>query len=120
MRTAKAIQSMWIGRCTVYHFADQTDPVTHKTTQVLTPIVTDEPCRVSYQREFTKPSKLVDGAAVVEQRIILFVRPDLDVPSGSVVEVTQRGHTIKYKRSAEPMIYTNHQEVWLELYEDNA
>lgn len=118
MDVGTAIRSMWIGRCTVYNYQDVFNPETHQTTHELVATCHDEPCRVSYQREFTKPSYVENGVASAMQRITLIIRPDLCIDAGSVIEVTQRGITSKYKRASAPMIYTNHQEVWLEIYED--
>lgn len=118
MDVGKAIRSMWIGKCDLYNYEDVTDPVTHQTTHKLVLTCSDEPCRVSYQREFTKPSYIENGVASADQRITLIIRPDLCIDAGSVIEVTQRGITTKYKRASAPMIYTHHQEVWLELFED--
>ena len=118
MDTAKAIRSMWIGKLSLYNYQDVTDPITHQTTHKLACICENEPCRVSYQREFTKPSYIEGGVGTADQRITLITRPDLCIEAGSVIEVTQRGVTVKYKRASAPMIYTHHQEVWLELFED--
>ena len=54
------------------------------------------------------------------QFTVLFIRPDLTIKAGSVIEVTQHGITTKYRRSGTPTVYTNHQEVILTLYEDKA
>lgn len=114
----KAIRSMWIGRCTLYNYVEKYDPVTRQTTHKEEIVCKDEPCRVSYQREFTKPSYIEQGAGTADQRITLHIRPDLCIEAGSVIEVTQRNITQRYKRASAPMVYTHHQEVWLELYED--
>ena len=51
---------------------------------------------------------------------LLFVRPDLKIKAGSVIEVSQNAVTTKFRRSGKPTVYTNHQEIKLTLYEDNA
>ena len=78
----------------------------------------DEPCKVSYNRE--QATNIASGAAVISQSITLFIRPDLEVKPGSVIEVTQHGKTTKYKGSSKSAVYTNHQEIVLELFEDNV
>jgi hypothetical protein len=115
--TNNPLAKLWKGRCTIYEYKDKIDPNTKLTTQELVPTVTDEPCRVSYTRETS--SLMANGAAITEQITMLFIRPDLDIKAGSVIEVTQNGRTIKYKRASLSAIYTNHQEIVLELYEDN-
>jgi hypothetical protein len=54
------------------------------------------------------------------QTIKLFIRSDLDIKPGSLIEVTQNNVTTKYKRASQSAVYSNHQEITLELYEDYA
>lgn len=114
---------LWTGKCTIYEYQDVTDPETFQTTQKEVPILIDEPCRLSQNTVSHNQNELVsimDGAPLVQQIIVLFIRPDIDIKEGSVIEVTQHGRTDKYKRSSKPAVYSNHQEIVLELYEDNA
>lgn len=112
------LEKLWIGKCTIYQYQDVTDPITFQTTQQEVPILVDEPCRLSYNRE--QSTNIQNGAAVVSQSITLFIRPDLIIPPGSVISITQHGYTVKYKGSGQPAIYSKHQEIILELYEDNV
>lgn len=109
---------LWTGKCTIYEFQDVTDPETYQTTQQEVPVLVDEPCRLSYNHE--QATNIQSGAAVVSQSITLFIRPDLVIKPGSVIEITQNNVTEKYKGSGKPAIYTNHQQIILQLYEDNA
>jgi len=109
---------LWTGLCTVYEYADKIDPETYQTTQTLVSVLENEPCRLSYNRE--QSTNIANGAAVISQGITLFIRPDLVIKPGSVIEITQHGVTEKYKGSGKPAVYCNHQEIVLELYEDNA
>ena len=101
---------------------DTTDPDTHQTIQTLNAVLTDEPCRLSFSQVMSQSTttQIVQGAAEQVQIIKLFLRPDITINAGSVIEVTQNGVTTKYKRSNVPAIYTQHQEVTLELYEERA
>ena len=112
------MQRLWIGKCTIYEYEDVTDPYTFQTTQKEVAVLADEPCRLSYNKE--QSTNIQNGAAVVSQSITLFIRPDLVIKTGSVIEITQHGKTVKYKGSGMPAVYTNHQEIILELYEENA
>lgn len=112
------LKSLWIGKCTVYEYATVTDPITFQSIQKQVPILENEPCRLSYNYE--QSTNIQSGAAVISQSITLFIRPDLEIKPGSVIEVTQHGRTNKYKRSGKPAIYTNHQEIILDLYEDTV
>ena len=116
--TNNPLAILWTGKCTIYEYQDVTDPETYQTNHTLVPVVIDEPCRVSYTRETS--TVLVNGTAKVSQLTVLFIRPDLKIKAGSVIEVTQHGRTLKYKGSSEPALYSKHQEVNLELYEENV
>lgn len=109
---------LWKGLATISEYQEVTNPETFQTTFELVPIVTDEPCRLSHHRENTV--NVADGAPYITQSIVLFIRPDLTIKEGSVIEVTQNNVTNKYKRASKPSVYSNHQEVALELYEDHA
>ena len=112
------LATLWTGRCTIYEFQDITDPETYQTTQQEVPVLVDEPCRLSYNHE--QSTNVQSGAAVVSQSITLFIRPDLVIKPGSVIEITQHGVTEKYKGSGKPAVYSNHQQIILKLYEENA
>jgi hypothetical protein len=109
---------LWKGKATIYEYQPITDPETNQTTSELVHVLVDEPCRLSYNQE--QATNIQNGAAVVSQGITLFIRPDLTIPTGSVIEITQHGQTVKYKGSGQPAIYTNHQEIVLELYKTNV
>lgn len=109
---------LWTGKCTIYEYRPITDPVTFQTTLKLEPVLIDEPCRLSYNH--VQATNIQSGAAVVSQSITLFIRKDLVIKPGSVIEVTQNGVTERYKGSGKPAIYSQHQQIILQLDEDNA
>lgn len=112
------LSALWIGKCTIYEYQPVTDSETYQTVHNLVAVFENEPCRLSYQKE--QSTDISNGAAIISQSITLFIRPDITVKEGSVIEITQHGATTKYKGSGKPTIYTNHQEIMLELYEDNV
>lgn len=118
MVNSNPLSILWKGKATIYEYQAVTDPETYQTTHELVAIVTDEPCRLSHRQESTVD--VSSGAPYITQTIVLFIRPDLVIKEGSVIEVTQNGVTNKYRRASKPPIYTNHQEVTLNLFEDNA
>ena len=109
---------LWTGRCTLYEYQDVTDLDTFQTIQKEVAVLEDEPCRLSYNHE--QATDIRSGAAVVSQSITLFIRRDLEIKPGSVIEITQNGVTEKYKGSGQPAVYSNHQEIVLQIYKDNA
>lgn len=112
------LAALWTGKCTIYEYEDITDPVTYQTIQREVPVIVDEPCRLSYNYE--QSTNIQNGAAVVSQSIMLFIRPDLVIKPGSVIEITQHGVTEKYKGSGNPAVYCNHQQIILRLANDRA
>lgn len=109
---------LWSGRCTIWEYENVTDPDNFQTSQREVIVVEDEPCRISFNTEaVTNPES---GVAEMTQFTMLFIRPDLEIVAGSIIEVTQNGRTTKYRRSGKPAVYTNHQEICLTLYEENA
>ena len=115
---SRPLEKLWIGKATIYEYATVTDPITFQSTQHEVAVVVDEPCRLSYNREHA--TDIRNGSAVISQSVTLFIKPDLDIKEGSVIDVTQHGRTVKYKGSSKTAVYTNHQEVVLELYEDRV
>ena len=112
------LATLWTGQATIYEYQDVIDSTTHQTTQQEVAVVVNEPCRISH---YTGYSTDVDkGAAMVSENIRLFIRPNLTIKPGSVITVTQHGVTQRYKRSGEPAVYCNHQEIGLELYDNEA
>lgn len=109
---------LWVGVCTIYEHQTVTDPDTYQTTFDEVAIVVNEPCRVSYTKAV--PTSMGEGVATVTQVPTLFIRPDLTINEGCVIEITQNNRTTKYRRSSKPSVYSDHQEVVLELYEDKV
>lgn len=118
MGTVNPLAVLWTGKCTIYEFQDEVNPYTYQTTQKEVAVLVDEPCRLSYNHE--QATDIRSGAAVVSQSITLFIRPDLVIKPGSVIEITQNNVTERYKGSGQPAVYSNHQQIILQLYEDNA
>lgn len=109
---------LWTGKVTIYEYQDVTNPETFQTTHELVAVVTDEPCRVSFGSE--QITSIEGGSPSIMQTIKLFIRSDLDIKPGSLIEVTQNNVTTKYRRASQSAVYSNHQEITLELYEDYA
>jgi hypothetical protein len=110
----KAIESQYTGKCTVYEYQSVTDPVTKITESGEVPVLVDQPCRLSFKTiTATSPN---DGAATVTQIVKLFIAPEIRINPGSKIAVTQNGVTSDYQSSGQPAVYTNHQEIILELF----
>ena len=102
LKSAKdAIKSMWSGLCTVYK---------------------NEKSKNKYGISFENVSQAdqTELGANVSQVVTLFISPEVYIPPGSMIEVTQNNVTRTYKHSGISAIYTNHQEIILELEQEKA
>ena len=113
--TKKAIESLYLGVCTVYIREKYLDPLTKQTNFTETAIITDQPCRLSYSR--ISPNTETDRVSQQHQVIKLFIDSSLDIPAGCKIIVTQNNTTQAYKSSGVPAVYRYHQEIELEIFE---
>ena len=114
----KAIESLYKGLCTIRQYDSVFDPITKRTSFAEVVSYVNVPCRLSHKSKVSaKPS---DTVSTVAQTIVLFIAPELVVRAGAKVEVTQNGVTKIYKASGESAVYTNHQEIVLEIEDGEA
>ncbi len=79
------------------------------------------PCRVSYgNMRNNQPGNPTYYATDISQVIKLFCSPDVTIPAGSDITVTQNGLTAKFGFSQPPMKYATHQEIVLDLVQNWA
>lgn len=114
-KAKRTIETMYDGKCTVYTRGKREDPKTGETAFYEIASIKNKPCRLSY---VTVPTTgIVDGAPLLSQEAKLFIAPDVAIPPGSKLKVTQHGATTFYSQSGEPARYATHQEITLELFE---
>lgn len=114
----KAIERLYKGVCTIYEYQKITDPITKITSQLPKAYVIDQPCRLSYK---SIPSSVqTDTIATTAQTITLFIAPEILILPGAKIMVTQNCRTTAYKQSGTSGVYTSHQEITLELYEETV
>lgn len=79
--------------------------------------MTSVPCRVS-QNSVTRPAKQ-DVAATTTRDTTIYCSPDVEIPEGTLLEVTDvRGRVTTYKKSSTPINHHNtHQAIVVELSE---
>jgi len=70
-------------------------------------------------KETIRPTD-TNGLTEVVQTLKLFTYPEIDIPAGSIINVTQGDVTTKYQHSGEPAIYTSHREIPIELWRKKA
>ena len=113
----KAIESTYTDTCTVTENVKIKKD--NKTTSFRkSEVYTDIPCRLSFK---SVSSATGTGTVTkITQSITLFISPDIEIKAGSKITVTHDGRTTQYKRSGFPAVYMTHQEIPLELYDENA
>lgn len=109
----KAIEYLYKGTCDIIMKAYDTNTTTHISDFVEKSVVTAQPCRISYKNI---PVTDGDNVAATTQSVKLFLAPEINVPEGSKIVVTQCGITTAYKCSGKPAAYATHQEIELSLF----
>lgn len=108
------ISSLYKGKCTIVEYQSVKDLVTKRTTNKEVIILENQPCRLSYKSVV----KSTEGnVSEIIQITKLFLDPSINIKPGSKIIVTQNGVTKEYKNSGEPALYSNHQEIILELFD---
>ena len=118
----KWLEWRYTDTCNVYVYENQVDPTTFQTTQVKVKLLENIPCRLSYQTQAfaSLVSEQNEGVPESYQGTKVFMSPDYDIPENSELEVTHLGRVIWFKRSGVPVIHTNHQEVMVEVLDQDG
>ena len=118
MVVTNLLRMMWQDRCTIYTYQD-IQKANGATGKERITLVTEEPCKLSFSNNFrmNDPATVGLNAAEVFQHIKLFIRPELEIPPGSEILVITHvnGKTLHYRASGTPAVFTNHQEIILEV-----
>lgn len=118
VETDNPLALLWIGRCTVSEQGQGTNPITKVQWFEEVTTIQDEPCRVSFNTN--GPAAGTDSVTNADQQVVLFIRPDVVIPAGSRVRVTQNGRTVDYYASGRARVYTRHQEIPLSVWDNRA
>lgn len=113
----EAIQSMWTEICNIFWFKNSKNKYGTVVTEVKE-LYRNIPCRLSFKN--ISQTEQTESVAKTSQVVKLFIAPEVYVPPGSVIEVTQNGITRKYKHSGVSAVYTNHQEIILDVEQEKA
>jgi hypothetical protein len=114
----EALQSLWNGTCSIYVQKEYQNPITKRTEFGEIAVCENEPCKLSYMALASTSEK--DDVTTVNQVPKLFLSNAIDVLAGSKIIVTQNGKTITFEKSGEPAIFSNHQELTLQLFKGFA
>lgn len=113
----EAIQSMWTGICNIFRFKNSKNKYGTVVSEVKE-LYKNIPCQLSFKN--ISQTEQTESVAKTSQVVKLFIAPEVYVPPGSIVEVTQNGVTRKYKHSGISAVYTNHQEIILDVEQEKA
>lgn len=117
MSVRKALESLYKGRCNIYHCEDYEEG--NLTKQKRTLLYKDIACRLSFGKSASASPAVASGIVPgVVQTVTLFIAPDIDIPAGCEIEVTQNGRTEIYDKSGQSKLYTTHQEISLKIKEE--
>lgn len=116
--TRRLLESLYDGKATISEYQKVTNPDTKKTALEEVVVIADQACRLSF--ETIKPTEQTASSDNVTQIAKLFIAPELTVPAGCKITITQYGRTTAYKGSGQPAVYPTHQEIPLSLWEDYA
>lgn len=116
-KARQEFEKMYFGICTIY-IKNKTVGEDHITRYEDEIFIEDEPCRLSYK---SATATLDNGViAKVSQSVVLDIKPEIKIPDGCKIKVTQNGFTTIYSKSGEPKMLKTHQVVPLELYKGKA
>lgn len=113
-----ALSKLYTGICKIYEYENFIDENNKVTKQRLKMKYDNIPCRVSYYNNSSNilASKEDTFNNIITQRVKIFLDNNITIKAGSIIEVRQNGKVTKYKNSGEPVIYSNHQEIMLEIF----
>lgn len=82
----------------------------------------NQPCKLSfnYRTQSQLPTNKSDAAYTIEQIVKVFIAPECDIPPGSKITVIRNGKNYDYCQSGMPAIFTNHQEITLDTFQEWA
>ena len=113
----EAIRSMWTDTCDVYEYQDVKQD-NGRIIQEEMPVLTAEPCRISFAR--LDPALQGELMGEATQTVKLFIDEGLVIKPNSKIVVTRKGIKFLYANSGKPAIYDHHQEITLTPLEERA
>lgn len=111
-----AIETLYTGICSISEYRAVEDKITKITVFKEVLIYKDYPCRISFNSIQKADSSGIITAA--HQSVKLFICSRVKIRPGSKITVVQNGFTCEYSCSGAPAVYSNHQEVVLEIFKD--
>lgn len=85
----EAIERLYKGLCSVKVKVSSVNEETGETVFTEKAVLTEQPCRLSFQSRNSAAKD--DGYSTISQSVVLFIAPEVEIPSGSKITVTQNG-----------------------------
>lgn len=116
-RVRKAVESTFDGVCSIFEYktVQDADGISRQREEE---VYSRIPCKLSYELNY--PLRQTDAAAVISQRVKLFIAPEIDVKNGSKIVVEQFGKKVEYGFSGEAAVYPTHREIRLSPFVKRA
>jgi hypothetical protein len=113
-----ALEKLWTDKCTVYIYEKTLNENTKRTEFQESALLQNQPCRVSYKTLNSVATR--DFAPEIAMQVKLFISNAVTIPAGSKISVTRGDMVMTYKNSGKAAVYSTHQEIPLELFEEWA
>lgn len=114
IKARAAIESLYIGKCSIIQYQDITDATTKLTRKGEVVVAENLPCRLSF--ELLSKAQQSDTAAGISQVVKLILAPEIDVMTGSKIVIEQNEKSFVYQVSGVPAVYYSHQEILLDIF----
>ncbi|MBS4931108.1 MAG: hypothetical protein KH020_07235 [Clostridiales bacterium] len=111
--TKQALKMLWKDKCKIT-IKDQEifDPESKTTSYADSVLVENEPCKLSFETLSTSSEDAVKAKII--QKAKLFIKSEIIIPPGSIVEVTRGTRVFVFSATGLPGVFSNHQEIMLE------
>lgn len=113
-----AIRKLWKDRCIIQSSVEYTKANKAKGKRWET-LIDNEPCKLSFFNNVRLNNTAVDMPMTTQvfQQAKLFIRSDLEIPAGCRITVIthENNKTLYFENSGVPALFTNHQEILLEV-----
>jgi len=102
------VQRLFDGNCDVIELVEKVDGF--GITQMEQSVVLENvPCRICYKN--IKPAVKGKSSDYITQEVTLLIPPDIVIKNGSIVNVTQNGQSVCYRKTGEAAVYSSHREI---------
>lgn len=120
VNTDKILQILYKDICNIYEYRNIKEGSITK--QELVCIKENVPCKMSFYNSATSTSdnKKEIANCTLNQKIKIFLQKDIKIKAGSMIEIIRNEDATLYKNSSKALIYSNHQEIMLSIYNEKS